>query len=225
MSVLVVVALAIPSFGFAEDAPAQNAGTSAKPVSRFRDPQDGQIDISGFLASPRAFLPIPLVITEPAVGYGGGLAGMFIRPRPKAGGEGFSRPNMSMVAAFGTENGTKGAFAGDASRWFDGRLKTLLGGGAGKVNLDFYGLGPDDESLDDPVSYSLDFSAAIMQGNWELGRDSPWAIGLRYVYAKVEPKLDDDPQFPGLADGIQVDVYLANRIGSHQTARPHERRL
>ena len=51
--------------------------------SRFRDPKDGQIDLSAFLAKPRAFLPIPLIVTEPAVGYGGGLAGMFGRPARK----------------------------------------------------------------------------------------------------------------------------------------------
>ncbi|MRF92895.1 glyceraldehyde-3-phosphate dehydrogenase, partial [Klebsiella quasipneumoniae] len=28
--------------------------------------------------NPYGFLPIPLVITEPAVGYGGGLFGLFL---------------------------------------------------------------------------------------------------------------------------------------------------
>jgi hypothetical protein len=200
-----LVALAVPAMGHAEEAP-------DKKPSKFRDPQDGQIDLSVLLATPRAFLPIPLVITEPAVGYGGGLAGMFLRPRKKAGGEGFSRPNISAIAAFATENGTKGAFGGDSSLWFDGRMKTLLGGGGGKVNLDFYGLGPGGESLDEPVSYSLDFSGGVMQGNWELRADSPWSLGLRYVYANVEPKLDDDPLFPGLADGIEVDVSAPGAI-------------
>ena len=202
---LMLVALAIPAAGFPDDA------LDKKP-SRFRDPQDGQIDLSSFLATPRAFLPIPLVITEPAVGYGGGLAGMFVRPQKKSGSEGFSRPDISVIAAFATENGTKGVFGGDSSRWMDGRLKTLVGGGTGNINLDFYGLGPGDDSLDEPVSYSLDFSAAILQGNWELGRDSPWALGLRYVYANVEPRLDDEPLFPGLADGIEVDVSAPGAI-------------
>ncbi len=40
--------------------------------ARFFDPHDGQLDLSYFLEDPRGFLPIPIVVTEPAVGYGGG---------------------------------------------------------------------------------------------------------------------------------------------------------
>src|SRR5690349_9014391 len=73
--------------------------------SRFFDPEDRQLDLSYFLENPRGFLPIPIVVTEPAVGYGGGAAGMFLRPRTEAGSEGFARPNISAVGAFGTQNG------------------------------------------------------------------------------------------------------------------------
>ena len=63
--------------------------------ARFFDPQDGQFDLSYFLENPRGFLPIPIVVTEPAVGYGGGVAGMFLRPRREAGDEGWARPDIS----------------------------------------------------------------------------------------------------------------------------------
>ncbi|WP_456404051.1 hypothetical protein [Thiolapillus sp.] len=38
------------------------------------DPQDGYLDASNWLATRTGFLPVPIIITEPAVGYGGGLA-------------------------------------------------------------------------------------------------------------------------------------------------------
>src|SRR5262245_34661688 len=123
---------AAPQIGHAQEAPEP---------ARFRDPEDGQFDVSSFLEKPHGFLPVPIVITEPAVGYGGGLAGMFLRPREQAGEQGWARPNISAVGAVGTENGTRMAFAGDASRWLDGRVKTLAGLGGGHINLDFYGLG------------------------------------------------------------------------------------
>ena len=174
--------------------------------SRFRDPEDGQFDVSSFLEKPRGFLPVPIVITEPAVGYGGGLAGMFLRPRKQAGEQGWARPNISAVGAIGTENGTRAAFAGDASRWADGRLKTLAGVGGGRINLDFYGLGANRASLDEAIRYSLDFELLFMQGTWQLRPKSPWSIGLRYIYSQVEPKLRDEPVFPGLADRVDVDI-------------------
>ena len=174
--------------------------------SKFRDSEDGQIDLSTFLATPRRFMPIPLIVTEPAVGYGGGLAAMFLRPRKAAGAEGFARPNISIVAGIATENGTWAAFAGDSSHWFDDRVQSLAGGGTGEINLDFYGLGDASDSLDEPVSYSLDFSLAMLQGSWKIKPKSPWSIGLRYIYSQVEPKLQDEPQFPGLADNVDMKI-------------------
>jgi len=36
--------------------------------ARFFDPEDGQFDLSYFLENPHGFLPIPIVVTGPAVG-------------------------------------------------------------------------------------------------------------------------------------------------------------
>jgi hypothetical protein len=185
---------------------AEEPAAPAAAASKFRDSEDGQIDLSRFLATPRRFMPVPLVVTEPAVGYGGGLAAMFLRPRKAAGSEGFARPNMSIVAGIATENGTWAAFAGDSSHWFDDRVQSLVGGGTGEINLDFYGLGDASASLDEPVRYTLDFSAALLQGTWKLQPKSPWSVGLRYIYSQVEPKLRDEPRFPGLADSIHMKI-------------------
>src|SRR5882672_11504785 len=192
----------------AADEPAKPAPDAASPpvTSKFRDPESGEIDLSRFLATPRNFLPLPLIVTEPAIGYGGGLAGMFLRPRKAAGSEGFARPNLSIVGGIATENGTWAAFAGDSSHWFDDRVQSLAAGGTGQINLDFYGLGDTSDSLDEPVRYSLDFTLALVQGSWKLTPKSPWSIGLRYVYAQVEPKLRDEPQFPGLADSTNTKI-------------------
>lgn len=185
--------------------------------ARFFDPEDGQFDLSYFLENPRGFLPLPIVVTEPAVGYGGGAAGMFLRPRREAGDEGWARPDISAVAAFGTQNGTWGAFAGDASRWLHGRLRTLIGAGTGRINLDFFGLGPDTSSLDQGVRYSLQFNGAVAQVNWQLAPKSPWALGLRYVYADVDPRLRDEPLFPGLADRLRVKISAPTAIVEFDT--------
>ncbi|HKQ12268.1 MAG TPA: hypothetical protein VJT80_02475 [Steroidobacteraceae bacterium] len=174
--------------------------------SRFRDPEDGKFDVSSFLEKPRGFLPVPVVITEPAVGYGGGLVGMFLRPRKQAGEQGWARPNISALGAIGTENGTRAAFAGDASRWLDGRLKTLAALGAAHINLDFYGLGANSASLDEAIRYTLDTRLMFLQGTWQLKPKSPWSLGLRYIYAQVEPKLRDEPVIPGLADHVDVEI-------------------
>jgi hypothetical protein len=174
--------------------------------AHFISPEDGQLDLSEFLATPRSFLPIPIVVTEPAVGYGGGVAGVFFRPRKDAGEQGYARPNMSVLGGFATANGTKGLFGGDVSRWKADRVKTLVGAGTGKINLDFYGTGSAAESLDQPVRYSLDFNLALAQASWRVAKGSPWSVGLRYLYAQVDPGLRDDTNFPTLANSADVKV-------------------
>jgi hypothetical protein len=43
------------------------------PPKRFTDPEDGKLDPSALL-DHKGFPPVPIVITEPAVGYGAGVA-------------------------------------------------------------------------------------------------------------------------------------------------------
>lgn len=193
-----------------EVGPSASSADAAR--SRFIDPDDGQFDVSQMLEHPYGFIPIPLIVTEPAVGYGGGLAGMFLRPREEAGHEGWTRPNISGVGGLATENGTWLAFAGDTSRWLNGRMHTTAGAGVGKVNLDFYGAGLDLPDLEQTFHYSLQFKGGIAQVNWQLREKSPWSVGLRYVYADVTPELRDQPAEPGLPNNIGVTVSAPTAI-------------
>ena len=85
-------------------------------------------------------------------------------------------------------------------------------GGTGQANLDFYGLGDSRAAFDQPVRYTLQFAAAIAQANWQLAPKSPWSLGVRYVYANVDPKLRDTPAFPNLADRVRVDISAPTAI-------------
>ena len=47
-------------------------------LEQIKDSKDGKIDFSKYIGSAHGFLPIPIVITEPAVGFGGGAALLFL---------------------------------------------------------------------------------------------------------------------------------------------------
>src|SRR6516165_6095685 len=190
--------------------PVAGSGTPAS-SSRFIDPADGQFDLSAILEHPHGLLPIPIIVTEPAVGYGGGVVGMFLRPREEEGQTGWSRPDISALGGLATENGTWLALAGDSSRWLEGRLQTLAGAGVGKINLDFYGAAFEQADLEQKFRYSLTFSGAIGQADWRLSKSSRWAIGLRYVYADITPDLRDQPApaGPGNASAVKVSAPTA----------------
>lgn len=93
-------------------------GCRSHTLEGFVDQDDGNLDVSDWLIDRKGFLPIPIVITEPAVGYGGGLALMFVRNSMRENAE-KSRttghqtpPDIFVLGAAATENGTKFAFGG-----------------------------------------------------------------------------------------------------------------
>ena len=57
---------------------------SASMMDEFIDPQDGMFDTSHWLAERKGFFPMPIIITEPAVGFGLG-AGLLFLHDPLAG--------------------------------------------------------------------------------------------------------------------------------------------
>ena len=68
----------------AEQATEQTGAEKTGFWAQMKDPEDGKFDVSQYLLDNLVgFLPIPLIITEPAVENGLGLAGAFFH-RPKA---------------------------------------------------------------------------------------------------------------------------------------------
>lgn len=81
------------------------ARASDEQPSRWLDPTDGQFDMSNVLLTHRGVLPVPTIITEPAVGYGLGLGLLyFTAPRQETQDSGARKapPNITGVGAFAT---------------------------------------------------------------------------------------------------------------------------
>ena len=126
--------------------PSSPGQQAAKP-SLFRDPEDGAVDVSGWLGTRTGVLPLVMPITEPAVGYGaalalvkfrgGGLAGALNAPPGPSG-----KPVPPDVAAVGgglTENGTWAAFGGYIGHFAEDRWRYMAAAGWLSPNLDYYG--------------------------------------------------------------------------------------
>ena len=90
------------------------------------DPDDGLLDASDYLASAQGFLPIPIIITEPAVGFGLGLAvAYFHAPRELDSEKHPHRgpPSISIGMGAKTENGTYFYGAGHLGVWKDDHIR------------------------------------------------------------------------------------------------------
>lgn len=185
---------AVASETGSEDHPAPDASA---PLFRGRD---GMFDVSNWLLDRKGFLPVPIVITEPAVGYGGGIAVVFFSESLRDAQE-HSResrryvpPNLYIGTGFATGNGTYGGGIGGIlsfgeDRW---RYRGLLG--AASANLDFYGIGGSVFDNAPEIGYTLKGWASFQQLSRRLG-DSNFFVGARWLYLNLSSSLDLDNGF------------------------------
>lgn len=120
------------------------AVTGGASASSLIDPEDGMLDMSEYLIDkPYGFLPVPVLITEPALGYGGGLFGLFLNDPDKSKkgqSEGLSPPpSITAFGGGGTSNGTWFTGVGHRHSWFNDRIRYIGAGGYANINLDIYG--------------------------------------------------------------------------------------
>jgi len=170
---------------------AETINTNALPKKRtFKemttDQKDGKLDLSEWLGTKSGILPVPIVITEPAVGYGGGLALLFFHDsiqnrvqlakerNPDGTKKRMAPPSMSGVAGFGTENGTWGAGGFHLGILRDDTLRYLGALGYASVNYDLYA-GSNSHSV--PVT--VDGAVLLQQLTARLG-DSDFFAGANY---------------------------------------------
>jgi hypothetical protein len=168
---------------------------SAGWLDAFIDPEDGQFDMSEWLLNQKGFLPVPIIITEPAVGYGGGVGTLFFRESmSEAAAKGqetgrYTPPDIYALGGAATENGTWAGFGGgmvsfadDQYRWRGAILRM-------SVNLDFFGPG----GRLGPVGYTLDGWASVQQGMLRLGQSDVWVVA-RWNYADLNNRFDFENQ-------------------------------
>ena len=108
-----------------------------KPAEQQLSNQQQKVD------EPISFLPIPTFITEPAVGPGLGVVGLFFHDNEKKAKkkkkEGSTLPqSISLVGLVGTKNGTKGGAVGHITFWDEDRIRYQGIVGWASINLDFY---------------------------------------------------------------------------------------
>lgn len=104
----------------------------------FVDPMDGHFDVSNWLLKQKGFFPVPMFVTEPAVGFGAGGALLFFHeaktaaePNETSASQGDANPHgvaaapPSISAAFGlgTENGTWAAGGLHFGSWKQDRIR------------------------------------------------------------------------------------------------------
>jgi len=186
----------------------------------FKDPQDGYLDLSDWLMEKQGFLPVPIIITEPAVGYGGGVALAYLQ-RPEdpnnetpASGETSASPkrqtppSITGVGGAGTENGTWGAGIAHLHFWDEDSWRYMGALAYSNVNLSFYGPDNGRNKLGE-----LDYNLNALFLNQQIERriaDSNFFLGARYVFADA----DSEFKLGNTVPDIQPREYESRTAGA-----------
>ena len=152
--------------------------------------QEGDLDLSNYLSQAYGFLPVPILITEPAIGYGGGAALVYLHDkfvgRKGASGRNIP-PSMSGVILAATENKTKVAGGFHIGYYFEDTLRTQTFVMLTDINMNFYT--PDDKA----VFMNLKTPIAYQSLKYRLF-DSDVFLGASYLYSSSEIKLNKEEE-------------------------------
>ena len=173
----------------------------------FRDSTDGRFDLSEWLLHRKGFLLVPIVITEPAVGYGGGLSVVFFSQSLAEGKERSGRlapPTIFGGGGFYTSGGSYGAAAGFFHPFGRDRFRYAGGVGAASLDLKFYGFDPHGPLAQDPLEYTIEglFVLQRLQGRIA-GTD--WFAGAEYVFLGTKTSFDGS-----VPEGIRTEELDVN---------------
>ncbi|WP_011297962.1 BamA/TamA family outer membrane protein [Cupriavidus necator] len=182
VALLTALAPSVWTTAQAQDAPpAMPAGATPERKLSFFDPEDGMLDASDFLLNHKGALPVPTIITEPAVGYGFGLGLLFFsqsmaeaQASAKASGKRPAPPNITAVGGAYTENGTWAAGLAHFHTWDGDRYRYLGAIAQVDAQLDYFG------QLKQARAYELRGTFLVQQFLVRLG-DTRWYVGPRYV--------------------------------------------
>jgi len=125
---------------------------AASMMDGFTDPEDGMFDVSHWLAEKKGFFPVPIIITEPAIGFGLGAALVFLHD-PLAGrvpdGETYDPqskdaegklipPSISALFGMYTENDTWMVGGAHMGVWKNDNIRYTGALATGSINIKFY---------------------------------------------------------------------------------------
>lgn len=193
------LALLVAGGASAQDTPP--AADKQKPS--LRDPLDGKLDLSDLIINAGVFVPVPIIVTEPALGgFGAGLAPVFIHKKPPReinGKQVLDRPDVTAVMGAYTANHSWFAGGGRMATFPKHGLHYIVGGGYGDINIDFYETLPSGE--DKAFGFNGRGGGLYTNVQKELF-DPRLTFGVQYLLARIKMKL---------ADGTQVPSFITDR--------------
>ncbi|RAJ06595.1 surface antigen-like protein [Chitinophaga skermanii] len=181
----------------------------------FKDSLDGAFDLSDWVIDAHGFVPVPIPITEPAIGYGAALMPVFISPRkPTAANAAHKNmappmPNMTGVMGMYTANGSWAVGAARSANFDRWNLRYTVLLGYTNINISYYRTVLEKER---EIEVNLKMIPVFLRGTKRIGY-SNWHLGGQYFFSKTKAKLRNDTKLDSLFSPKEFD-NLSSIIGA-----------
>jgi hypothetical protein len=157
----------------------------------FFDVEDKMLDLSEYLSQAYGFLPVPIIITEPSVGYGGGAALVFLHDKFAGKKTSTGRnipPSISGIILAATENNTKIGGGFHLGHYFEDNLRTQTFVLQTDVNIDLY------TKRQNPIFFNFKGPVAYQSLKLRI-LDSNIFLGAAYLFIKTDVSNIDNDNF------------------------------
>jgi hypothetical protein len=177
-----------------------------------KDSLDGAFDLSNYIIEAHGFVPVPYIITEPALGgFGGAIAPIFIKKRPPYidsinGKQSIVpiAPYITGAVAAYTANNTWVLAAFRSGTIVKKRIKYAVGGGYANVNLGFYRTLPGVGEK----KFEFNFRSVplYLQAIKRIGY-SHWYSGFKYLF--LQSKLSYAGTVPDFVKPKEMNSFVS----------------
>jgi len=199
------------------------AQSQPKTKISLRDSLDGALDLSDYVIEANGFVPVPIIITEPALGgFGGGFVPIFLKRRAPYRDSVNGKLELTPVApditggiAAYTLNNTWITAGFRSGTWRKLRIKYVVGGGYANVNMSFYHTYP----MTGEKKFDFNFRTIplFLQSIKRIGF-SHWYAGLKYLFLKTDvhytgtlPSFINPIDTSGIVSQLGAVIELDNR--------------
>ena len=173
------------------------------------DNNDSMLDMSEYLSQTYGFLPVPNIITEPAVGFGAGIALVYLHDKfiGKKGESGNNiPPSISGVFGGATENGTYAGGAFHVGYYLDDSLRTQSVLAYPYININFY------TNRGNAIKSNLKGPIFYQSLKYRLFESNLFA-GIAYSYMQLENNFLQDTPDDTIHDPKQFELTYKSAAG------------
>ena len=178
------------------------------------DSLDGTFDLSDYVTRANGFVPVPYIITEPALGgFGGALLPVFIKKQPPYldSVRGLLKstpvpPDITGGIGVYTLNNTWVLGAFRSGTLVKQRIRYTIGAAYANVNMSFYRT--FDRLGEKELAFNMKILPALLQATKRIGL-SRWYIGFKYFFLKADARYEGDTTLLNLVKSLESSKIIS----------------